>query len=68
MADLLSIKEVATRLSCSVAMLKKWVAGGHIPIVKVGRLTRIRVSDLEAWVRLGLKPNQPINEVTHERS
>jgi excisionase family DNA binding protein len=51
---LLSIKEVAERLSCSEAMLKKWIAKGRIPTVRVGRLRRIRQQDLEAWVRLGL--------------
>ena len=55
MDGLLSIKDAAARLACSEAMLRKWIHRGKLPTVKVGRLTRIRLSDLEAWVRLGLQ-------------
>jgi excisionase family DNA binding protein len=54
MDGLLSVKEAAHRLSCSEAMLRKWIHKRRIPFVKVGRLTRIRQSDIEAWLRLGL--------------
>jgi len=56
MDDLLSIKDAAGSLACSEAMLRKWIHQGKLPRVKVGRLTRIRQSDIEAWVRLGLQP------------
>jgi len=56
MDTLLSIKEVAQYLGCSRAMLKKWILHGKLPTVKVGRLTRIRQADVQAWVRLGLQP------------
>ena len=36
--------------------LRKWMYGGKLPYVKVGRLSRLREEDLEAWVRLGLAP------------
>ena len=55
MDGLLSIKEAARRLACSEAMLRKWMYRGQLPYVKVGRLSRIREQDLEAWVRLGLQ-------------
>jgi len=54
MDGLLSIKDAASRLACSEAMLRKWIHLGKLPTVKVGRLTRIRQQDVEAWVRLGL--------------
>ena len=54
MDGLLSVKEAAQRLSCSEAMLRKWLHKRRIPFVKVGRLTRLRQSDIEAWLRLGL--------------
>lgn len=54
MDGLFSLKEAARYLACSEAMLRKWIHQGKLPVVKVGRLTRIRQSDLEAWVRLGL--------------
>ncbi len=58
MDELLSLKDAAKRLACTEAMLRKWVHEGKLPYVKVGRLTRIRQSDLEAWLRLGLQPGQ----------
>lgn len=54
MDGLVSIKEAAQLLSCSEAMVRKWIGRGKLQTVKVGRLTRIRRQDLEAWVRLGL--------------
>lgn len=51
---LLSTKEAAKVLACSEAMLRKWLYLRLIPRVKVGRLTRLRQRDVEAWVRLGL--------------
>ena len=53
---LLSVKDAAQRLACSEAMLRKWMYTGRLPFVKVGRLSRIREQDLDAWVRLGLVP------------
>ena len=54
MDGLLSVRETAKQLACSEAMLRKWLHQGKLPYVKVGRLTRIRHSDVEAWQRLGL--------------
>ncbi len=56
MDRLLSVKEAAEHLGCSEALLRKWIYAGKLPTVKVGRLTRIRQSDIEAWVRVGLQP------------
>ncbi len=56
MDGLLSVKQSAKALACSEALLRKWLHQGKLPHVKVGRLTRIRQSDLEAWLRLGLQP------------
>jgi excisionase family DNA binding protein len=55
MDGLLTIKDAARVLACSEAMLRKWIHEGKLPRVKVGRLTRIRQSDVDAWIRLGLK-------------
>jgi excisionase family DNA binding protein len=56
MDELLSIKQAAGVLACSEALLRKWLSRRAIPRVKVGRLTRIRRSDLESWVRHGIRP------------
>jgi len=58
MDSLLNVKEAAKSLGCSEALLRKWLHQGKLPHVKVGRLTRIRQSDLEASVRLGLQPGR----------
>jgi len=57
MEELLSMKEAAKCLACTEAMLRKWAYLRRLPTVKVGRLTRIRRSDLEAWLRVGLQPD-----------
>lgn len=54
MDKLVSVKDAATRLSCSEIILRKWLSKGLIPRVKVGRLTRINEQDLDAVVRVGL--------------
>jgi len=54
MHGLVSLQAAASLLACSPAMLRKWIAKGRLPTVKVGRLRRIRRDDLEAWTRVGL--------------
>lgn len=54
MEQLLSVKEAAQRLSCSEAAIRKWLYQRRLPRVKVGRLTRIRQSDLERLLAHGL--------------
>ena len=61
--QLVTVKEAAARLACSEIALRKWLSEGTLPFVKVGRLTRIRQSDIEAWMRLGLQPVQDQKEV-----
>lgn len=61
MNGLVCLEEAATILACSPAMLRKWIAKGLIPTVKIGRLRRIRQADLEAWVRLGLPDKREVS-------
>lgn len=56
MDELFSIKDAAVKLAVTESAVRKWIYQRRIPIVKVGRLTRIRQADLAAWVRLGLQP------------
>ena len=55
MDQLLTVKEAARLLSCSEAAIRKWVYQRRLPVVKVGRLTRLRMRDLEALVACGLR-------------
>ena len=54
MEQLLSVKEAAQRLSCSEAAIRKWLYQRRLARVKVGRLTRIRQSELERLLAHGL--------------
>jgi excisionase family DNA binding protein len=53
MDQLLTVAEAASMLACSQAAIRKWLYQRRLPSVKVGRLTRIRVRDVEAFVRGG---------------
>ena len=55
MEQLVTVKEAAHLLSCSEAAVRKWVYQRRIPVVKVGRVTRLRLVDLEALVAKGLR-------------
>jgi excisionase family DNA binding protein len=50
---LLSLNEVAERTLTSVAFWRKAVSRKSVPIVKIGRLTRLREEDVNAFCRIG---------------
>jgi excisionase family DNA binding protein len=56
MEGLVTLDEAAKLLSCTPAALRKWIGQGRLVRVKLGRLTRVRRSDLLAIVRNGLAP------------
>jgi excisionase family DNA binding protein len=55
MEHLLTIPQAAHVLSCSPAAIRKWIYKRQLPVVKVGRLTRLRQRDLEALIADGLR-------------
>lgn len=56
MDTLVSVKDAASRLGCTYAMLRAWIRDSKLSVVKVGSLNRIRQSDLDNWVQHGLYP------------
>ena len=50
MDQLLTVREAASMLSCSPAAIRKWMYQRRLPRVKVGRLTRVSLRDLNAFV------------------
>ena len=54
MDQLISVKQAADLLSCSPAAIRKWIYQRRLRAVKVGRLTRLRLTDLEQLVAEGL--------------
>ncbi len=53
---LVSIREAAERLAISTATVRRWVAQRRLPAVRLGRVVRIRESDVAALIRWGYKP------------
>ena len=51
MTKLLDIKEVSERLSIKQSTLRAWIFAGKLPVVRLGRLVRIRESALADWVK-----------------
>ena len=50
MDQLLTVKQAAELLACSQATIRKWIYQRRLPVVKVGRLTRLRTRDLEVLI------------------
>ena len=47
---LLDTKELAAQLGCSVSTVKRQVAAGAIPVVRIGRLVRFRRGDVAVLI------------------
>ncbi len=56
MNQLLTVKQAAGLLACTEAAIRKWIYQRRLPVVKVGRLTRLRLSDVEALITRNLRP------------
>ncbi len=52
--DLLTVPDVAQKLSVTEAAVRKWLAQRRLPVVKVGRLSRIPYSIVALIVERGL--------------
>jgi excisionase family DNA binding protein len=50
MDQLLTVQEAAKLLACSEAAIRKWIYQRRLPALKVGRLVRVSVVDLEKFV------------------
>lgn len=47
---LLTLEEAASILSLSPRTLSRLLRRGEIPTVRIGRLVRVRTSDIHSWV------------------
>ena len=56
MKALLSAQETALMLGCSIAAIRKWAYQGRLKRVKVGRLTRFHLDEVERIAATGLPP------------
>lgn len=48
--ELLTLPDVAARLSCSLATVKRRVRSGALPVYRDGRLVRVRELDLDRYI------------------
>jgi len=57
-SELLTLPEASALLCLKVSTLRSWTGRRRIPFVKVGRLVRIRRSDVEALIASSTVPAQ----------
>jgi hypothetical protein len=55
-SKLVTFAEAATQASNSAAWWRKLASRGQLPVVKLGRSTRLRAEDVERVIRAGLHP------------
>jgi excisionase family DNA binding protein len=53
-SQLITVDDAAKRLACSPAAIRKWLYQRRLRAVKVGRLTRLRLVDIERVASVGL--------------
>ena len=58
MPQLLTMEEAAKTLAVTEHAIRKWISQGRLPAVKLGRLTRLRLEDVERVMSEGLHPRQ----------
>ena len=46
-----TIEELAKHFSMSVHTLRKWLQKGELPALKLGRVYRFRISEVEAYLK-----------------
>jgi excisionase family DNA binding protein len=56
---LLSVSQFASALGVTPACIRRWILERKITTVKLGRLIRIPVSEIERLVNSGLRPARP---------
>ncbi len=55
MGQLITVQDAAKLLSCSPAAVRKWLYQKRLRAVKIGRLTRLRLEDVEHVASAGFE-------------
>lgn len=50
MAKLLDVNELETRSDVSRYTWRRWIAEGRIPVVRLGRLVKVKEEDYERYI------------------
>jgi len=69
MNKLMDAKEVAQKLQVSIRTVYGWISEGSIPTVKIGRLVRFKIEDIEAWIAKNTRKGRTkyVPEITSKR-
>ena len=49
-SQLLKVEEVASRLGLSRSFVYRLIAEGNLPAIRLGKVIRVKVSELETWI------------------
>jgi excisionase family DNA binding protein len=52
--QLITVEEAARMLACTPAAIRKWIFQRRLPCVKIGRLVRLRLEDVQRVAANGL--------------
>ena len=55
MEKLLDIREVSNLTGIKESTLRAWIFQGRLPVIRLGRLVRIRQTELEKWIEQASK-------------
>lgn len=55
MCKLLTLKQVAERLSLSLPTMRKYIDQGKLPVVQFSRAVRVQEKDLEEFIKIHRK-------------
>lgn len=48
-----SLEEIANYIGCSKDTIRNWIKKDSIPYHKVGRMYRLKISEVDAWIQSG---------------
>ena len=69
MEQLLNIQELAVLLGVEVSTIYSWTCRRSIPYLKIGKLLRFRVSDVELWIEEKIVlPSSTVVKKSHKES
>lgn len=46
-----NLEDIAEHLSLSTDTVRGWIKNGTIPVYRIGRMYKFRISEVDAWVR-----------------
>ena len=48
-----NLEDIAVHLSVSIDTVRTWVRSGKIPVYRVGKRYKFKISEVDEWVRRG---------------